>query len=196
MKWLLRPYSAQRRKSRGITLIETLIVMAIVAILLAIGIPSFMYVTTSNRIAGEVNGLLGDLQYARAEAIKEGQTVTVCVSSNGTACDTTSTTTWNSGWIVFSDANADATVDSGDIVLRIQTPFSGTDTFSASNNIGSISFNREGFASGPSGFANGTLITLHATPPRAASTRCLAITMIGLAATQTYNQTSNGFTCT
>ena len=61
-------------------------VMAIVAILAAIGVPSFKYVTASNRIASEINGLLGDMQFARSEAVKQGQSVTVCVSTNGTSC--------------------------------------------------------------------------------------------------------------
>jgi type IV fimbrial biogenesis protein FimT len=195
MNRLSRANPAQRRANRGLTLFEMLVVMGIVGILMAIGVPSFRYVTTSNRIASEVNGLLGDLQFARAEAIKEGQTVTVCVSTNGTSCSA-SNTAWNAGWIVFSDVNNDATVDTGDIVLHAQAAFSGTDTFSASNSIVSISFNREGFASGPAGFANGTLITLHASPVSNGTTRCLAVTMIGLATTQTYNQTSNGFHCT
>lgn len=86
-------------RMRGFTLIEMLMTMAIAAILLTIGIPSFRYVTNSNRIAGELNGLLGDLQFARAEAIKEGRTVTVCVSSDGANC--ANSTTWQSGWIVF-----------------------------------------------------------------------------------------------
>jgi type IV fimbrial biogenesis protein FimT len=196
MNTIRRAYSAQRRTHRGITLLETIVVMGIVAILLAIGIPSFLYVTTSNRIASEVNGLLGDLQFARAEAIKEGQTVTVCVSGNGTSCSAAGTTAWNDGWIVFSDVNNDATVDAGDIVLHVQAPFTSTDTFTASNSISSITFNREGFASGPAGFNNGTLITLHAATPATSTTRCLAVTMIGLATTMTSNQTANGFTCT
>ena len=144
MNRMCRAHPAQRRANRGITLFEILVVMGIVGILTAIGVPSFRYITTSNRIASEVNGLLGDLQFARAEAIKEGQTVTVCVSTDNTNCSTTSTA-WNSGWIVFSDVNNDATINTN-IVLHKQTAFSGTDTFTASNSIGSISFNREGFA--------------------------------------------------
>ncbi|MGO9426711.1 MAG: Tfp pilus assembly protein FimT/FimU, partial [Steroidobacteraceae bacterium] len=62
----------------GFTMIEMLMTMAIAIIVLTIGVPSFRYVTNSNRIAGELNGLLGDLQFARAEAIKEGTNVTVC----------------------------------------------------------------------------------------------------------------------
>src|ERR1700735_1178000 len=78
------PTGCGRRASAGITLLEVLTVITIVSILMAIGVPSYQYVTSSNRISGEVNSLLGDLQYARAEAIKEGQTVSVCSSSNST----------------------------------------------------------------------------------------------------------------
>jgi len=170
-------------------------VMAIVAILMSIAIPSYRYVTNSNRIAAEVNALLGDMQYARAEAIKEGQTVTVCVSSSGTACLAVGTSTWQSGWMVFSDVNNNQTVNAGDAVWRVQAPFTGSDTFVANNNISSVTFNREGFASANgNGLANGTaLITLHAKTPNSASTRCLAVNMIGLLAVQ--NTTTPGGTC-
>ncbi len=176
------------------TLLELVTVMAMVAILMAIAVPSYRYVTNRNRMAAEVNGLLGDLQYARAEAIKEGQTVTACVSSNGAVCNGAGITSWQNGWIVFSDLNNDQTVDPGDSILRVQSTFSGTDTFTASNGVGAITFNREGFTSGP-GIANGTLITLHAAPANDSSTRCLAVTLLGMASVATANQTVNGVTC-
>ena len=109
-------------------MLEVVVVMAIAATLMAIAVPSYRYVTNANRIAAEVNGLLGDLQYARGEAIKEGQTVTVCVSSNGTSCSGAAVATWQNGWIVFSDANNDHTVDGGDVILRVQNTFTSTDT--------------------------------------------------------------------
>jgi type IV fimbrial biogenesis protein FimT len=183
-----------RRTSRGITLLEMVTVMTIVAVLMSIAIPSYRYVTNGNRIAAEVNGLLGDMQYARAEAIKEGQTVTVCVSSNGTSCAGAAVTTWQNGWIVFSDANNDHTVDAGDAILRVQSTFTSTDTFTANNAVGYVTFNREGFASG-AGIANGVLIKLHAATANSASTRCLSVTLVGLMTVQTYNQTNNGVTC-
>ena len=62
---------SHHRKLAGVTLVELLTVMSIVAVLLGIAIPSYRYVTTSNRMSGEVNGLLGDLQFARVEAIRE-----------------------------------------------------------------------------------------------------------------------------
>ncbi|HEY6453566.1 MAG TPA: GspH/FimT family pseudopilin [Steroidobacteraceae bacterium] len=164
---------------RGITLLEMVTVMGIVAILMAIAVPSYKYVTNANRIAAEVNGLLGDMQYARGEAIKQGQTVTVCVSNDGATCAGGTVTTWQNGWIVFSDVLNDHTVDPGDAVLRVQSAFTGTDTFTASNNVGFVTFNREGFATGP-GIANGAMITLHALVPNSASTRCLSLSLVGL----------------
>jgi type IV fimbrial biogenesis protein FimT len=179
--------------NRGVTMLELVIVMTVAAILMSIAIPSYRYVTNSNRIAAEVNGLLGDMQFARAEAIKEGQTVTVCVSSNGATCLGANTTTWQSGWIVFSDVNGDHIVTNGvDAVLRVQPTFTGSDTFIANNAVGYVTFNREGFATG---IANGTLITLHSTPVTNDATRCLAVTLVGLMTVQTRNQVNNGVTC-
>jgi type IV fimbrial biogenesis protein FimT len=180
----------ERRKVSGVSLLELLIVITIGAILFSVGIPSYRSVTNSNRIAAEVNGLLGDMQYARAEAIRRGQTVTVCASTDGASCS--NATAWQNGWLVFSNPNGDTTVDPGDTVLRVQVAFSGTDTFDASNGVGVVTFNREGFAVG---VANGALITLHDATSTSAWTRCLAITRIGVMATQIYNNTTNGFTC-
>src|ERR1700731_4176085 len=91
--------------SAGFTLLELMVVITIVAILMALGVPSYRYVTNSNRMSGEVNALLGDLQFARSEAIKEGATVTVCPTSNPSAtppiCNAGSSE-WDKGWIVTS----------------------------------------------------------------------------------------------
>jgi type IV fimbrial biogenesis protein FimT len=170
---------------RGVTLFELLVVMCIAGILTSIAVPSYRYVTTSNRIASEINGLLGDLQFARSEAIKEGQNVTVCVSTDSATCATT-TYTWASGWIVTSPSSTTP--------LRVQPAFSGTDTLTPLTNFASIVFNREGFASGAT---NGAFLSLHATPSTTTSTRCLSLTLVGLMTVLTYNQQdSNGNACT
>jgi type IV fimbrial biogenesis protein FimT len=162
------------KRQTGFTLTELMVVTAVVAILLGIGVPSYRYVTNSYRMSAEVNGLLGDLQYARSEAIKEGQTVTTCVSTNGTAC--TGGTAWASGWIVFSDPNNIGTVDAGETVLRVQGAFAGSvpDTFNATANVTAITYNREGFARTAAGFVT-TTISLQDSTNNAAWRRCLVI---------------------
>src|ERR1700683_3152880 len=173
------------RCARGVTLLEMLAVIALISLLMAMGVPSYRYVTNRNRISAEVNGLLGDLQYARLEAIKEGQTVSVCVSSNSTTCLASSA--WQNGWIVFSDVNGNGQLGAGDTILRVQTPFSATDTFAASNNIEWITFNREGFAVVLP--AAGALLTLHASPTNSSSTRCLSLTLVGMMTVLPYGGT-------
>jgi type IV fimbrial biogenesis protein FimT len=183
-----RPAVALHLKaSAGVTLIELLTVITIVAILAALGAPSYRYVTDSNRISGEVNGLLGDMQYARSEAIKEGQTVTVCSSANPTAVAATcsGSNSWQSGWIVFSDPNGNATVDANEPILRVQRPFALGDTFASTPGTSAVTFNREGFALG---IVNNVTVTLHAVVPSTGSTRCLQITIVGQLTTQTSGQ--------
>ena len=173
----------------GFTMVEMLMTIAIATIVMTLAVPSFRYVTNSNRISSEVNGLLGDLQFARAEAIKEGKTVTVCVSSNGTDC--INSNAWQSGWIVFSDPANTGVHDAGETILRVQKTFSGTDTFQASNNLASVSFNREGYAP----VANATLITLHDLTATTAWTRCLSLNFVGQITTVISGVTVNGALC-
>lgn len=172
--------NARFRRAAGFTITELLIVITIAAILGAIGIPSYRAITNSARIAGEINGLLGDLLLARSEAVKQGvrSGVTVCMSSNGTTC-ANSGLTWQNGWIVFIDTDGDLTLDVGETLLKRQVGFTGSDTF-VSDNTRVINFNREGFATMTGAATNSsTLITLHAATATTASTRCLALNSVG-----------------
>jgi type IV fimbrial biogenesis protein FimT len=175
-----------RQRNSGFTMLELVIVIVIVGILAAISIPSFKYVTTANRTTAEVNALLGDMQFARSEAIKEGQTVTVCSSSTGTSCiGSSGGTAWQNGWIVFLDSNGNKTVDTGEAILRWQKAFSSTDTFTASAaSFYATTFNREGYA--PTGVGTTITINLHDSTNNSQWTRCLAITPIGSPSTERY----------
>jgi type IV fimbrial biogenesis protein FimT len=169
-----------KQRELGYTLVEILVSIAVVSILAAIAIPSFKYVTTSNRITTEVNTLLGDMQFARGEAIKEGQSVTVCVSSDGLTC--TGTTNWHNGWIVFMDTNNNGVKDGGESVLRTHVALTGGDTFVADQGFTRAIFNRLGYAN--TNAAVTTTVTLHDPTAKAVWTRCLAITPVGMTTTQ------------
>lgn len=171
----------------GFTMFELVMVMLIVAILAGIGIPSFQYVTASNRISSEINGLLADMRFARVEAIKEGLPVTVCASADSQTCiGSTNAGDWTSGWIVFSDPSSNQTPPNVASILRVQPALSvaynsSTDTLTdTTNNTYAVTFNRQGFGSSIPTTTNIVTVALRSTPENKVWTRCLAITPVGL----------------
>ncbi len=127
-----------------------------------------------NRVSAQVNALIGDLQFARAQAMKQKGAVVTCASSDGVTCSNSND--WQRGWIVCLDVNSSATCDAGDPVYRVQKAFNSSDSFSASGNTSTILFNREGFAVGLAGLLTITLHDANSTP---GYTRCLAISAVG-----------------
>ena len=97
-----------RRRVRGVTLIEVMVVVGIVAILAMMAAPNFRAMIERNQINSATNELMMGLQLARSEAIRLNSTVTLCRSANGTACG--SPAGWESGWIVFHDRDGDGSV--------------------------------------------------------------------------------------
>jgi type IV fimbrial biogenesis protein FimT len=166
----------------GVSLVELLIVLTIAGILLGIGSASYKGITTSYRITGEINGLLGDMQYARSEAIKQGQNVVICVANSAGNNCSAGNFSWQNGWIVFVDsANNRSTGGNAALVLRAQPAFTSSDTLT--DGVTSfVSFDRDGLALGllttRSG-AGGAIIPLHDATNNATKTRCLQVTNIG-----------------
>ncbi len=191
------PVTGSTRHAAGFNLVELMVVILIISVLLGIGIPSFRYVTNSNRVATQVNTLLGDMQFARSEAIKRGATVSVCAANNPTAVAAacSGSNAWQQGWVVFVDVNNSGKIDSAaDTVLRAQGKFPNAgDSFIADNAVNFVSFNREGFAAGLPPTLNGFVtITLHTTPVATYWTRCLQINIVGNMTTQ---QPASGSAC-
>jgi len=89
----------------GLTLIELLVAVAVLAILLSIGMPSFQSMVAQNRATSAANELQSTLQFARSTAIAQARPVTVCAANFATSpptCITSPTVrNWSGGWIVL-----------------------------------------------------------------------------------------------
>ena len=166
-----------RAPAAGFSLIELMFTIALAGVLTAVAAPSVTKLLKTNRVQSEASSFVGDLMFARTEAVKRGQNVSVCVSSDGVNCLTTNT--WQSGWIVFSDsAAACAGVTGTTPMLRTRKAFTGGDTFAASQASSTcVTFNREGFTSNL-GTALVTF-TLHTSDTLAGATRCVTVDLGG-----------------
>lgn len=160
----IHPYffGYQKTGARGFTLVELLVTLSVLAILLAVAVPSFQGTIASNQLTSRTNELVSALNLARSEAIRRGTRVTLCKSSSGTACS--STGDWEQGWIAFVDttrSGTTASVDSGETILSVQQATSGSTLIKGSSNVAAyVSFGADGRPRTLAGaFTSGKLLT-------------------------------------
>lgn len=119
-----------KKRNRGFTLLELMVVVVIAALLLGIGIPAMGNFIRNARMTASANDLLAAMHLARSESIKRKSATTVCASSNpldaAAGCLTAGAGSRllneNNGWIVFVDADADASRDAGEEVIHQHAP--------------------------------------------------------------------------
>jgi type IV fimbrial biogenesis protein FimT len=94
----------------GFTLPELLIVLTIVGVLLAAGMPSLRTYTQNQQLASAANTFLGALNLARSEAVRRGSRVDLAPREGGK---------WESGWVVFVNKPGDGNLqfDTGDELI-------------------------------------------------------------------------------
>ena len=142
-------YIVEIRATRGFSLLELLVTIAVAAILLAVAIPSYRSVVQRNAMAATVNDLVGDLNYARSQAVTRGRRVYVCKSSGNASC--ASDGDWSQGWIVYAPEPDDDTPERGNI-LRVRSALEGQVAITGNNNVESrVFFDANGFAMGSIG---------------------------------------------
>ena len=140
-------------KQQGVTFLELLITISITLILVTIAVPSFSDLIKRSRISGVTGELMAALNLARSEAIRRGQSVSVCKSSDGASCGGTN---WDSGWIVFinEDNDSPAAVDNGETILRVRQDLPQGITVRPNSNFANyLTFSRTGLANSLGTFA-------------------------------------------
>jgi type IV fimbrial biogenesis protein FimT len=148
---------------RGFTVIELMMAVVVLAVLLAVAIPSFQGAALGSQLRAQANELLASAYLARSEALKRNAVVTLCASSDGTSC----TGSWHQGWIIRNGATVIEQHAAAPAGFRI----TGTTT---------LNFQPTGF-----GATQANLIVCRATPSVGSEERVLSIDFTGRASVST-----------
>ena len=107
-----------RQQHGGFSLYELLMTLALAALLVSIGLPSFSSLLARNRQAVEINALFHAFHLARKQSIMRRKVVSLCPSRDGETC--LDDKDWSTGWIMFENTDRDSPphVDPGETVLR------------------------------------------------------------------------------
>jgi type IV fimbrial biogenesis protein FimT len=102
------------KRSQGIFMVELMVVLAIAALLLGIGIPGFIDLIRNQRLTTTVNEFFVAVNLARSEAITRGARVDLVPAGDGTD--------WARGWVVLIDRNNNQKADDGDQIIYSHGP--------------------------------------------------------------------------
>ncbi len=113
--------SAQRRsnpsKNLGVSLVELLVSLSVVAILITVSAPGMKALIVNNRIDNVADEVYGSLMLARSEAVKRQRTVSLCSTVDDLTCDE-SNSGWHHGWLIFTDESDDGLLNDSDQLIR------------------------------------------------------------------------------
>ncbi len=93
----------------GVSLIELLVAVAIVAILGAVGVPAFGQFRANQQVEAQRDALVQAVSTARVEAQRRSVPVVLCPSSDGLRCG--GITDWNKGWMLYVDNDRSQSFD-------------------------------------------------------------------------------------
>ena len=117
-----RRRNSARTVSRGFTLVELMITVAVFAIVAAIAAPAMQAMVAASRLNGATSELVTALQLAEAEAIRRNARVMVCASADGATCSGSGD--W-SRWIVTDGGATPIRDQSANAEMRLSGPGAG-----------------------------------------------------------------------
>lgn len=136
-------HSLRMERTRGFTLIELVVTMAIAAVLMMVAAPSFVNFQRNSQLTSLTNSLVASIYAARGEAMKTGFNAFVVPTANGSD--------WTTGWIVFVDNNGDGSFSAADDTLvqtqpALESYFTVSGTGSSGETPAYIMFSSSGYS--------------------------------------------------
>ena len=107
-------HETNEKHQLGTTIVESMVVIAILGILTTVGIPSFKSMITKTRVASDLNEINSLMRFARFKAIEQESLVMLCPSADYSKCSND----WNLPKIVFYDANFNNERDAEEALLK------------------------------------------------------------------------------
>jgi len=116
-------------RQNGYTIIEVMIVVALIGIVFAFAVPQYQRMVSGNKVRTTTDSLLHDLNVVKAASRERGGNVVICKSDNSDAAapncsnvasDASSNTGWAGGWIAFRDNNGNSQYELGDDLIFVQ----------------------------------------------------------------------------
>jgi type IV fimbrial biogenesis protein FimT len=145
------------RKSRGLTLLELMAVIALVAILMTLAAPSFQGFTANQQVRSASGAITGALNYARSQAVTRNTDVVIERDAND----------WANGWSISVNGE----------VLAVQNELPGVNIVAPG---ATLTYNREGRVT-----TNNFRFDIAAAPNGSGATQhCVTVSLSGMPSTR------------
>ena len=90
------------RNSRGFTLYELMVTLAVASVIISFGVPGFQSYVQNSRAVAHTNDLVTALNLGRSEATRRGSPIDLCASTDAATCS--GSNDWSTGWIARTPA--------------------------------------------------------------------------------------------
>lgn len=121
--------------TKGYTLMELMVTIAIAGIIMAIAAPSYRLYVQNQRAVNLANDFVSALQMARSEAVKRGVPVSVCPASDDALNDCAGSNDWTNGWLVFEDSDGNGEVADDADRIKVHEALNNGDQITGVNTV-------------------------------------------------------------